>query len=162
MGCMNRPRHPPPCLRDLFASGPVRFPKVPRVAPRRLSGLFTRERVLYSFGLVGNGSTSRQHHRSSAVRLWFSTTEIGHLGIVVLSDLSRAIFEALNEALPNDDHQLVWRVEVFEGWGGAHFVTVCSPLYRRDAATVLTEIIHAVVDRVLVGRRHVVRIIWAI
>ena len=61
-----------------------------------------------------------------------------------------------------DDCQLVWRVEVFEGWGGIHFVTVWSPLYRRDASDVLTEIIHAVVDRVLAGRRHVVRIIWAV
>ena len=81
---------------------------------------------------------------------------------MVLSDLSDTVFDALNDALPNDDSQLVWHVDVFEGWGGAHFVTVCSPLRRRDAGTALTETIHAVVARVLVGRRHVVRIIWAI
>ena len=91
-----------------------------------------------------------------------SLTEIGHLGFVVLSDLSRTIFDALDETLPNDDCQLVWRVDVAEGWGGAHFVTVCSPLCRGDASTALTEIICAIVARVLNGRRHVVRIIWAI
>ena len=47
-----------------------------------------------------------------------SSTEIGHLGFVVLSDLSRTIFDALDEALPNDECQLVWRVDVSEGWGG--------------------------------------------
>jgi hypothetical protein len=77
---------------------------------------------------------------------------------VVPSDLSDAIFDALDEAIP----KLVWRVDVFDGWGGAHFVTVCSPLCRRDAGTEITETIHAVVARILVGRRHVVRIIWAI
>jgi hypothetical protein len=91
-----------------------------------------------------------------------SSPEISHVDPVVLSDLSRTIFEALDEALPNDDCQLVWRVDVAEGWGGAHFVTVCSPLCRGDASTALTEIIHAIVARVLDGQRHVVRIIWAI
>jgi len=89
-------------------------------------------------------------------------TENGHLGFVVLCDLSRTIFDALDGALPNDDCQLVWRVDVSEGWGGAHFVTVCSPLCRGDASTALSEIIHAIVARVLDGQRHVVRIIWAI
>ena len=89
-------------------------------------------------------------------------TENGHLGFVVPSDLSRTIFDAIDETLPNDDCQLVWRVDVAEGWGGAHFVTVCSPLRRGDASTALTEIIHAIVARVLDGQRHVVRIIWTI
>lgn len=89
-------------------------------------------------------------------------TENGHLGFVVLCDLSRTIFDALDEALLNDDCQLVWRVDVAEDWGGAHFVTVCSPLCRGDASTALTEIIYAIVARVLNGRRHVVRISWAI
>ena len=73
-------------------------------------------------------TTSGQQHRSRDVRLWFSSTEIGHLGFVVLSDsdLSRSIFDALDEALPNDDCELVWRVEVDDGWGRAHFVTVWS------------------------------------
>jgi hypothetical protein len=76
--------------------------------------------------------------------------------------MSGAIFDALDDALPNDDCQLIWRVDVFDGWGGTYCVTVCSPLCRRDASTALTETIHTVVDRVLVGRRHVVRIIWAL
>ena len=33
---------------------------------------------------------------------------------------------------------------------------------RRDAGAALTEKIHAVVGRVMDGRRHHVRIIWAI
>ena len=81
---------------------------------------------------------------------------------MVVSDLSRSIFDALDEALPNDDCQLVWRVDVSDDWGGGHFITVCSPLCRSDAGPVLTEIIHAVVARVLAGRRHVFRIIWTI
>ena len=81
---------------------------------------------------------------------------------MVLADLSGAIFDALDEVLPNDDCELVWSVDVFDGWGGAYFVTVCSPLCRRDASPALTETIHAVVNRALIGRRHVVRIIWAL
>jgi hypothetical protein len=80
----------------------------------------------------------------------------------LVPELSDSIFDALQDALPNDDCQLVWRVDVFEGWGGAHFGTVYSGIRRRDASAVLTENIHAAVDRVLVGRRHVARIIWAI
>jgi hypothetical protein len=89
-----------------------------------------------------------------------SSTGIGHVGFVVFTDLSRSIFDALDEALPNNDCQLVWRVDVFEGWGGAHFVTVCSGMSRGEAGAALPEKIHAVVAGFMDGRRHDVRIIW--
>ncbi len=79
----------------------------------------------------------------------------------LVPELSDTIFDALNDALPDDDFQWVWRVDVFEGWGGALFVTVYSGISRRAAGAALTENTYAAVARVLVGRRHVVRIIWA-
>jgi len=91
-----------------------------------------------------------------------SSTVIGHVGFVVLSDLSDTVFDALNDALPNDDSLLVWRVEVFEGWGRILFITVSSGISRRDAGAGLAEKIHAEVARVMDGRRHHVRIIWAL
>jgi hypothetical protein len=89
-----------------------------------------------------------------------SSTGIGHVGFVALSDLSGVIFDALDQALPNDDCHLVWHVDVFEGWGGAHFVTVCSGVSRSEAGAALAEKILAVVAGVMDGRRHDVRIIW--
>ena len=89
-----------------------------------------------------------------------SSTEIGHLGFVVLSDLSDTVYDALNDALP-DSHS-VWRVEVFEGWARIPFVTVYSGMSRSEAGAALAEKIHAVVAGVMDGRRHDVRIIWAL
>ncbi len=80
---------------------------------------------------------------------------------MVLSDLSDTVFGALNDALPNDDLHLVRRVEVFEGWAKIPFVTVNSGMSRNEAGAALAEKIHAVVARVMDGRRHDVRIIWA-
>ena len=79
-------------------------------------------------------------------------------------ELSDTIFDALNEALPNndDDSQVIWRVDVSDGWASILFVTVCSGIRRHDAGAALAEKIHAVVARVMDGRGHVVRIIWAI
>jgi len=91
-----------------------------------------------------------------------SSTGIGHVGFVVLPDLSDTVFDALNDALPNDDSRLVWRVNVFEGWARIPFVTVCSGMSRSEAGAAIAEEIHAVVARVMDGRRHDVRIIWAI
>ena len=81
---------------------------------------------------------------------------------MVLSDLSDTVFDALNEALPNNDFHLIWRVDVFEGWARIPFVTVCSGMSRSEAGAAVAEKIHAVVARVMDGRRHDVRIIWAI
>jgi len=80
---------------------------------------------------------------------------------VVLSELSDTVFDALNDALPNDDFQLVWRVDVSEGWAKIPFVTVCSGTSRSQAGAAVAEKIHEVVAQVLFGRRHDVRIIWA-
>ena len=80
---------------------------------------------------------------------------------MVLSDLSDAVFGALNAALPNDDFHLVWRVDVFEGWASIPFVTVNSRMSRHEAGAALAAKIHAVVAGVMEGRRHDVRIIWA-
>ncbi len=66
------------------------------------------------------------------------------------------MFDALNDALPDDDFQVVWRVDVFEGWARIPFVTVCSGMSRSEAGK-----IHEVVAQVMDGRRHDVRIIWA-
>ncbi|HLM96749.1 MAG TPA: hypothetical protein VK283_10570 [Acidimicrobiales bacterium] len=81
---------------------------------------------------------------------------------MVFPGLSDAVFDALNDALPNDDSRLVWRVDSFEGWGRTYFITVYSGMSRRDAGAALAEEIHAVVARVMDGRRHHVRIIWAL
>jgi hypothetical protein len=89
-----------------------------------------------------------------------SSTENGHLGIVVPSELSDTVFDALNDALPNDDLHLVWHVDVFEGWAMIPFVTVCSGMRRSEAGSALTEKIHMIVAGVMDGRRHDVRIIW--
>jgi len=89
-----------------------------------------------------------------------SSTEIDHLGIMVLSDLSDTVYGALNDALL--DPRSVWRVEVFEGWARIPFVTVYSGMSRSEAGAALAEKIHAVVAVVMDGRRHDVRIIWAI
>ncbi len=79
---------------------------------------------------------------------------------MVLSDLSDTVYGALNDALP-DPHS-VWRVEVFEGWARIPFVTVYAGMSRSAAGAALAEKIHAVVAGVMDGRRHDVRIIWAI
>ena len=81
---------------------------------------------------------------------------------MLLTDLSDTVFDALNDALPNDDFHLVWRVDVFEGWARIPFVTVNSGMSRGEAGAEAAETIHAVVARVMDGRRHDVRIIWAI
>ena len=110
---------------------------------------------------AGNGSTFRQQQGVHDVWLWSSSVEISHLGFVVLSDLSDAVFSALNDALPNDDLHLVRRVEVFEGWARIPFVTVNSGMSRKEAGAALAERIHAVVAGIMDGCRHDVRIIWA-
>ncbi len=80
-----------------------------------------------------------------------------------VTELSDTIFDALNEALPNDeDSQVIWRVDVSDGWDSVLFVSVCSGIRRHDAGAAVTQIIHAVVARVMGRRRHIVRIIWAI
>ncbi len=81
---------------------------------------------------------------------------------MVIPDLSDTVFDALNDALPNDDSHLVWRVDVSDGWGSTLFVTVYSGISRRDADAALSETIHAVVAGAIGRRRHVVRIIWAL
>jgi len=63
----------------------------------------------------------------------------------LVPELSDTIFDALNDALPDDDFQWVWRVDVFEGWGGALFVTVYSEISRRAAGAALTENTYAAV-----------------
>jgi hypothetical protein len=89
-----------------------------------------------------------------------SSTKIGQLGFVALSDLADTIFDALNDVLPNDDLHLVWHVDVFEGWASIPFVTVCSGMSRSEGGAALAEQIVAVVAGVMDGRRHDVRIIW--
>ena len=79
---------------------------------------------------------------------------------MLLSDLADTIFDALNDALPNNDLHLVWHVDVFEGWAKIPFVTVCSGMSRSEAGTGLAEEILAVVAGVMDGRSHDVRIIW--
>ncbi len=56
-------------------------------------------------------------------------------------ELSDTIFDALNEALPSDDDdsQVIWRVDVSDGWGSTLFVTVCSGIRRHDAGSTLAE-----------------------
>ena len=82
---------------------------------------------------------------------------------MVLSDLSDTIFDALNDALPNDDLHLVWHVDAFEGWAKIPFITICSGLSRNEAGSEqLAEKIHTVVAEVMDGRRHDVRIIWTL
>ena len=79
---------------------------------------------------------------------------------MLLSDLADTIFDALNDALPNDDLHIVWHVDVFEGWARIPFVTVCSGMSRSEAGAALAEKILAVVAGVMDGHRHDVRIIW--
>lgn len=59
--------------------------------------------------------------------------------------------------LPTDE-----RIKRAATWASILFVTVCSGIRRHDAGAALAEKIHAVVARVMDGRGHVVRIIWAI
>ena len=78
----------------------------------------------------------------------------------LVPELSDTIFDALNDALPNDDLHLVWHVDVFEGWAKIPFVTVCSGVSRSEGGAELAEKIVAVVAGVMDGGRHDVRIIW--
>jgi hypothetical protein len=80
---------------------------------------------------------------------------------VASQDLSTAVFDALDEALPNEGRHLVQRVKVSEGWGDIHYVNVHSGIKRHEAGPALEGAIRTIVDTVLHGRRHVVRIVWA-
>ena len=51
---------------------------------------------------------------------------------------------------------------MFEGWARIPFVTVYSGMSRSEAGAALAEKIHMVVAGVMDGRRHDVRIIWAL
>jgi hypothetical protein len=85
----------------------------------------------------------------------------GHCEYVALQDLSPMIFEALNASLPNEGFHLVRRVHAFEGWGDVHYVNVYSGISRHEAGPAVEGAIRTIVDNVLHGRRHVVRIMWA-
>jgi len=79
----------------------------------------------------------------------------------MVSDLSVRTFNALDAILPNDAFQLVRQAHVVEGWGDIHHVTVFSGIPHHNAGAALEGAIHTIVDDVLDGRRHNVRIVWA-
>ena len=74
--------------------------------------------------------------------------------------MSRRVHEALESHLLDEDHHLIQRVHVFEGWGGIHFVDVYAATRRRDAPVGLDDTIHRVVGDVLRPLRYAVQIIW--
>ena len=80
---------------------------------------------------------------------------------MVLQDLSTAVFDALDAALPNEGRHVVQRVKVSEGWGEIHHVHVFSGIRYLEAGVGLEEAIRTIVAGVMRGRRHVVRIVWA-
>ena len=71
------------------------------------------------------------------------------------------IFDALNATLPNDGPDLIQSVDVIEGWGVTLLVYVYLGISNHEAGETLDRAIHTVVDEVMNGRRHVVRIVWA-
>ena len=76
-------------------------------------------------------------------------------------DLPTRVFDALAAILPKERGHLVRRVEVREGWGDVENVTVFSSIPCHDAGADLEESIHTIVGRVLVDRRHSIKIVWA-
>ena len=76
-------------------------------------------------------------------------------------EFSSAIFDALDAILPNDERHLVRRVHVSQGWGKTYFVTVYGGTSEEDAGAALAGVIRTIVDGVMDGRRHVIRMVWA-
>ena len=76
-------------------------------------------------------------------------------------DSSTAVFDALKVVLPNDGRDLIQSVDVIEGWGVTLLVYVYLGISNHQAGEALDGAIHTVVDEVMNGRRHVVRIVWA-
>jgi hypothetical protein len=71
------------------------------------------------------------------------------------------ISTALADALPYQGIDLVRGVKVMKGWGDILFVTVHSPLRRRDASPSLEDVIRVTVGKMLAGQGHHVMIRWA-
>ncbi len=79
----------------------------------------------------------------------------------VTMEAAEQISTTLADTLPCQGIGLVRGVKVVEGWGDIHFVTVHSPLRRRDASPSLGDVIRVTVGKVLAGQRHHVAICWA-
>ena len=76
-------------------------------------------------------------------------------------NLSASVFDALDATLPNEGHHMVRSVDVTEGWGYVHYVTVYCGLRRHDpSAELLEEAIRTTVAEVLGPRRFTTRIRW--
>ena len=91
----------------------------------------------------------------------FPVTCVGHRGWMHPRDWSARVFHDLNAILPNEGRRLIRHVDVREGWGDIHYVTVFAGILHNDAGAVLERTIHTIVSGVLNGRRHNVRIVWA-
>ena len=66
----------------------------------------------------------------------------------------------VGEALPDDRHDFVNRIDIRDGWGDAIFVRVHSPLPRTPENHDRWTRLQSAVESVLEGERHRVEIAW--
>jgi hypothetical protein len=73
---------------------------------------------------------------------------------------TRQLLLAIAEALPEEGHDLVTRLEIWEGWGSVVHVRVHTGLPRSVGQRPLTEIKGAI-ESSLGSQRHRVEIAWS-
>ena len=76
-------------------------------------------------------------------------------------DWSATILHDLNAILHLEGRRLIHHVDVREGWGEIHQVTVFALIGQREAGVRLEKAIQMIVGNVLDGVRHTVKIDWA-
>lgn len=78
---------------------------------------------------------------------------------MVAASTARRVLQALASVLPDDGADLVTRVDIHDGWGGAIHVRVHTGLDRARHKELATQIRQAVGRELNV--RHRVELVWA-
>jgi len=79
---------------------------------------------------------------------------------VVAVDTTRGVLLALAQALPDEGSDLVTRLEIHDGWGGAVHVRIQTQVPRSAAGRELETRLRAAVGTALGQRRHRVEMRW--
>lgn len=79
---------------------------------------------------------------------------------MVRPEVTRRVLTRLGEALPDDRHDFVNRIDIRDGWGDTIFVRVHSPLPRTPENHDRWTRLQSAVASALEGERHRVEIAW--
>jgi hypothetical protein len=74
--------------------------------------------------------------------------------------VTKRIFSAIAQALPDDDHRYLTKVDIRPGWGDVLNIRLQTTMPRTDGGREFGQKLRDGIDEALGDQRHLVEIVW--